>query len=318
MSLQTGDGNAVFIRPVRVHVDSSEAVGATDPASQYTKNEYTYKVRLPEVLTDVIGVRVTAWNLPNNMGPSFISRQGNLSGNDYVDVTLTDTSATFPDLTFSIRFPQRNFSYINVVEEQYSYIDALAQLLNSAVAGDANYGGNILFSTTSDPDEKTIIVLESLSPTFSNADDVQFTLLFSTGANAADSAADNMGFAEADYTSSTVLGYQQITSPNPVALNEYRYVDIYIKQFPQLQPVARIYLTNLLYSGTTRNDFSNGVEFLLSNAPKPFSDIEISLRLKGGRIPLALNRDHDLTLVFYQLEKQVSVPQWVTQVFTFG
>ena len=123
-----------------------------------------------------------------------------------------------------------------------------------------------------------------------------------------------MGFdTGVDIISSSVNGLQEIVSPNPTSLQPFRYVDVSLREFPELDPIERVFFTNLLYYGTTRNDFSNTVTFLTDERPRTLKELNVSLRLKNNVVPLSLNKDHDLTFTLYLLSTEVVVPSWAKQ-----
>lgn len=300
-----------YIKPVKVHVDSGTAIAST---SAPANGAFDYEVILDSIYDKIVAVRLVGWNLPNNLAPSFIAPVGlTQAGNNKVDFSLQDLALVIPAAVFSFDWPETSYTYSNIVNPSTSYIDALAQLMNDAVASDPNWGGGVVvFSSVSDTLERT-----RLQITGTNGTNTQLNLLWFSGANAKNSAYDQMGFLNTSNVSSAVVaGVQEITSPLPTELNPFRYVDIFVRQFPELKPVERIFFTNLLYGGTTRNNFSSAVPFLVSDRPREVGRLTISLRLKNGIVPLALNRDHDLTFLLYVLSPEVQkIPDWAEQKF---
>lgn len=320
MPLLDSNGNPAYIRPVKIHVDSADAI-ATQGAAR--NGAFDYKVQLTEIYDKVVGIKLTAWDIPNSMAPSFIGATTQKPGNNIVDFTLTDPlnrlgqGAGFSTV-FSFTWPEQSYTYENVVEPWTSYVDALPQLMNAAIVGDANWGGEVRFIGATDANEKTVIQAEAQTAgSFTATDEANLTFLFGSGLNITNSAYDQMGFAQnIDIASISVDGVQQIASPNPTSLNPFRYVDISLKQFPELNPIERVYFTNVLYGGTTRNDFSNTVTFLTDERPRRVEQFDVSLRLRNGVVPLSLNKDHALTFTLYLLSPENEVPSWAKQVFT--
>ncbi len=300
-----------YIKPVKVYVDSGTAIANT---SNPRNGAYDYQVILPEQYDKIAAVKLVGWNLPNNLAPSFIAPIGTTqAGNNKVDFSLQDLALVIPTVVFSFDWPETSYAYSNIVSTTSSYIDALAQLMNDAIASDPNWGGGVaVFSAVADTLERT-----RLQITGTNGTNTQLNLLFLTGANARNSAYDQMGFLNtANVSSSVVSGVQELMSPLPTELNPFRYVDIYLKEFPEMRPVERVYFTNLLYGGTTRNNFSAAVPFLTSERARKIERLTVSLRLKNGIVPLALNRDHDLTFLLYLVSPEnEKLPAWVNQSF---
>lgn len=300
-----------YIKPVKVYVDSGNAIAST---SAISNGAFDYEVILDSEYDKVVAVKLVGWNLPNNLAPSFIAPVGlTQAGNNKVDFSLEDIAAIIPTTVFSFDWPETSYTYSNIVNPSASYIDAIAQLLNDAISSDPDWGGGVaVFSSVSDTLERT-----RLQITGTNGTNTQLNLLWLTGTNAKNSAYDQMGFLNtANVSSAIVSGVQEITSPQPTDLNPFRYVDISVKQFPELRPMERVYFTNVLYGGTTRNNFSSAVQFLTSDRPRKVNRLTVSLRLKNGVVPLALNRDHDLTFLLYVLSPEIGkIPDWAEQKF---
>jgi hypothetical protein len=285
-----------YVRVDKIFINSNDR-------SSGTVTDYT--IDLKTQLQNVIAIEVTGYNLPLSMAPTFTSRTSTVNpGNNKVDFCVTNGVIT---TNFVFTWPAKQYTYSNVTVPYLSYVDTLQQLLNIAVAADPVFGvsgaNSAFFVVDIDPEERTVVRVFGSGVT-------GFGFLFASGINNADAAYLPMGFVKLDTAVAPV-----ITSSGFTQLKPYRFVDVNIDAAEEMKPLKRIYMTDLLTFGTTRNDADLTRTRLLDQPVRTMRRLKISLTLENNIKPVDLGLAHDLTLTVLSLNNEQTLPKWLKQSF---
>lgn len=288
MPLLPGEGSS-YVKVVRLHVSSS-------PGSPYD-----FRFDLLEPLNDVIGLELTSYSLPRRF-PSFRLRGPDHSGTNHVDFFLDDGSTR---REFAVALPQRAFSYLEIGA-------FLTNALAAAIAADPIFGTagayNVYWTFTVRTDERLELRLH-----FAAGPVITWGLLFGSGANAADSAAEPLGFLAQDY--SNFLGGPNISAPSTVRLEPYAFVNVEISEVPELNPVARIYLPT---GNFLQNEVNASRTRLLSSQPlRKLTSLSIRLVAEGGVLLRPDDSAHEFGFSVLVLGKELALPPYLQQLFVF-
>lgn len=297
MPLETEKGPS-YVKVTKIYVDSRDR-DTTDSTSSVD-----YIVNIPRNIQYVIGCEVTAVDLPKDLTPSFLAPQGTTNGTNYIDFELTTGGIT---TVFSALWPERRFTYEDMLVPSRSYITTLQNILQEAVRYDADFGdgqaNEATFTVVATADQLTRVEVSGTGIT-------GMRFLFATGTNEKNAAYSQMGFTKID----TVSALENI-SANPVDLDTYRYVDINIEEFQELKPLERVYISDM--SGdTVINSYNLSRLRMLTDPIHRLRRLQVKLNLKGGLFPPAsTDQEHGFTLTVFSLSNETSVPDWVRQVF---
>lgn len=275
--------------------------------------EYSYKVNLPQQIENVIGIELTEWTFPQSLVPPFAFK-------DTFQITMKDSAAVLPDKTFTITIPNVYYTYVYPSSPPNSYVDALQTILNDAIVDDIDYGDKAVFTVSALTDERTAITLTTIFPGYTDGQ-IEFDLLF-TSIDETLSPYAIMGFSYLDYSSSSqsnisgIQTIQNITGPEPINLNQFRYVNINLQEIKnEFKPFARIYLRNQQGS-TTRNNSYAPVRFL-QQPIRTLDTLHIDIKLENGESPQSFAA-HDLTFNVFALSPENSAPDHVKQIFNLS
>lgn len=304
MPLQHAQFGRPYIKTTKLFVNSGERTSGS---------LYSYVYTLKQEIQNVVAIELTGYNIPSEVTPTFIASTTNFTGNNKINMKVTTTGEYSEH--FVISWPEKKYTYENTLIPYLSYISILQQLLNDAVKDSAVLGTSgtkpVTFRVASDTDEKTVIYIIDGNGT----DILGVTLKFATGANANESAYYEMGFTQADTSSTGSVGSLVITSPNPTNLSPYRFVDVSIDQ-SEFQPLQRVYLMDNTYYGTTRNELNvSRTRLLRNNQLKKLNRLNITLRLKNNIVPPTNARAHDLIFTVFSISPEQTLPKWLNQNF---
>lgn len=290
-----------YVKVTKIHVDSSKR-NQTD-----SKSVTDYVIVLEKAIQYVVGMEITAYDMPRSLTPSFLASQDGIAGTNKVDFELSaDTGSVVQ--TFSVTLPQRNFTYQDLLSPLNGYTNTLELILNDAIANDANFGEGgayeATFTVVPMPDQTTRVDVSGVGVD-------GFRFLFATGANESNSAYSQMGFTKVD--GSTALSQ---VSPNSARLDTYRYVDVFIEEVPEFKPVERLYLTPSS-SDSVLNNLNINRTRLLTDPVHRLRTLRVRLELENGASPPSTSaEEHGFTLTVTSLSNETSVPAWVNQTFT--
>lgn len=301
MPLQDQKSASAYVKISRIYVSSSNR-------REDSRSQYDYIVDLPQQIQYVIGFEVTAYQFPNNVASTFVSKNGLNPGTDMVDFSVTCSS---PAVTkhFSFQWPIKSYNYDTTWSDN-SYIKDLESLLRAAVIDDPLFGidspQTATFNAVSDPEGRTRVVCGGTNIT-------GMSFRFGTGPNSNNSAYHAMGFAKEDTPTSEL-----IVSPFTVQLSPFRYFDINIDEAAEFKPLKRIYIDDYLNrNGSVRTEGDTTRTRLLSSQPiRNLRRLHVRITLANGSLPPPSNLNHDFTLTVFSIANEIAaVPKWIKQVF---
>lgn len=283
-----------YVKVDRLFYDSSERTDGTVS---------DYKIVLRKQIPNVIACELTGYFFPNSITPTFLS-----GVNDKVDFLLRRNDLYTE--TFSFTFPSRSYTYQNVNHPEVDYCTTLEQLMRRAVISSPVFGLNgtdeVAFNVAASSDLHTVIQISGLTL-------LNFELLFLTGANQTLSANTEMGFDKQDYLSTNLT----ITSPRETKLDALQRVDIFIDEFPELQPFETVYNSNAAYYGTVMNNLNlTRTQVFHDNPKRSLRTLTIRLRIEGKPIVNDPDNEHSFSFTVYSLSDEVTVPTWLDQKFS--
>lgn len=279
-----------FIQVDRIFVDSADRTAGTVS---------DYRIDLDELYEDVIGIELTGFAIPSSLTPTFRG-----SYNDKFDFELSTAAQT---RQFTVTMPNFSYTYQNVQVPYLSLVNALQQKMQTAIATDSVFGTNgtnpVLIFVLADPEQRTHILVSGTGLT-------QFRLLFATGPNNNLLAYQVLGFDKQDYSTAS-----EIISPRRTLLEPFRSIEIYIDEFPELQPLAVIYNTNAAYYGEWQNETNLTRLRLLSSSP-PLRIDRLTLRIRTGGVPVEdlLKNEHSLSFTIFHIAYEDKLPSWLNQM----
>jgi hypothetical protein len=287
LATERSESGSDFIDVRRVFVDSSER-------SRGTVSDY--EIMLTRGISNVIAIELTAFSLPTSLTPSFLK-----GVNDTIDFSLTRGAIT---TIFTCRIPSNSYSYQNVAVPYLDYLRVLEQSLNSAIATDPEFGATAespaFFATAPDPEEKTQLYCYN-----ANA-----KLLFGSGPNSSTAANAQLGFDRIDYTFSNT----ELLSPFRTLLEPSQRIEIFLDEFPTLQPVATIYNSSPVYYAQSQNELSARLRFLEDEQPRVLTKLTVRVRVDGEPIEDAFKNEHSLSFsIFCFKHVDGHVPAWLRQ-----
>jgi hypothetical protein len=276
-----------YVAVRRLYVDSEQR-------SSGTVSDYVFT--LPSTVVNVVAMELTAFSIPSSMTPTF-----RVGVNDAIDFVLTNGSAT---TMFSAFMPSFSYTYQNVAVPYLDFLRGVEQVLNLAIAFDADFGvesaAPVVFSATPDPEERLRI----------SATNATFALRFRSGPNAARSAFRPLGFQKVDYaaTSDIVADFRSLLEP-------FRRIEISVAEvYPR--PLAVVYNTNASYYGQVQNEFSSRLRLIDNAPPRKLTQLSISVRIDGEPVEDAAKNEHSLCFSLFYFVHVDQVPRWLTQFNT--
>ena len=287
--------------------------------------DYIYE--LPDLIQNVVGIELRNFAMSNFVSPTWIGRfrtslpnllpgddvRSTTPGNHVMDMLVTDefgvTSLSMVismDDVFGVAisltgFPFEKDGIITVVGLTILFIFLAAQPL--PVLTPAAYNPEI--SITGDGRFK-VTWQQKLAP-FAYA---SVQALFLTGPNEADSMHRVLGFDKVDTVPDPIDS--SLTAPYLVNPRPFRFVDVTIRELPQLRPHSRFFFDKIEFSSPVNQQ--PPCQRLLQNPIQRLTEITISLRLEGNRsFGHFHNPVHELEFEILSLEPSVNIPGWVDQ-----
>lgn len=320
-----------YINRIRIFIDSD------DKDAEQSESNWDGVYHLGAQYTNIQSIELVSYNIPRSIMPTFVETYTNTNGNtvrgnNKLDIRLADVPET-RSLTFTVTFaPGR---YLNIS----ALTDEIPTLFGDAMdaAGDAffNTGAGIAFvvfsatsSTNADAPQFKVQVENGGDPTL-----VSMEYLFGTGTNADQSPWKVFGFPEGQDNG----GYQELndggglyaptilydpTPSAPASVTPYRYIDVYIKEMPELTPVARIFMADAQTNegNFTTNQLINNKPRLLQDFPvRKLDTLTIRLEFEDGIMPTVEFEDgYDLIFDMLVLVPEQNIPRWANkQQFAF-
>jgi len=251
---------------------------------------YKYVQRLENALSNVIGMELVDFVVPRNIAPPFAFEN---------QFRLTLSGGFLPPKTYTVTLPDRMYLYSAPNEPLNSYVDMLSAILNDVIASDVDWVDKARFISFTDSRQRTSLALVSLFyGGWAGDGSLGFTLDFTI----ANSPYTQMGFTEATFTSALATNIvalppvQLLTSPSPTALKPFRYIDVFVDEFRDFSPFARIYIDPELDS-VVRNNTSQPTR-LLWKPLRRLNTISVEIKLPNRQYPISVDT-HDLTFVVF-------------------
>ena len=303
MPIHKWKNNDDYIRVKRVYTNSGG-----DRVTEQANN--TFRIQLDEEVQDVIGVELTGFSVPNDAAPSFVAERNGRPGDNKIDFYIIDLNAgpgygTTSIITFEM--PELRYQYTNYDDTQRSYTRVLSDRMQAAITADP-YFGSILttaLSVFSDDLGRTDLQIRK------GADLYDWGFLFASGPNANNEPYQQMGFEKLDCTTS-----RRLTSPYPVNLRPYRYIDIKIDEVRELGSVGRIFIeedNEKFYTTNERN--TARTRMISSDRLHRLRPLTITPTLNGV-IHIPSGVELDLELSIFHLSNQGTKPRWFKERLT--
>ena len=320
MPLQDDKNRPDFLFRRRVFVDPIR--NALTPGHE--KSYYDVAVPISDQPDKIVSVEVSDFSVPQELAPGFMKADGVYPETALLDIRLSDYPNYTNTVDFTVTLPTIRWLEASSVD-YFLYnlpIIIAGQLDDYAVFFDSS---NTTWSVTRDVkfNGSGRIGGWSISADYNsggaNSTDLRF--LFASGPNAENNEIHKLlGFTEkVDVGGPATINGESVTHPIPnrmVNIYPHRFVDFTTKEFPELEPLARIFTTPLY-------DFRRSTEALsqprlLTNTPKRLDVLTIKARLGDGRRPNTITgRGYDLTLDILQQSVETCVPGWLQQHFAY-
>lgn len=313
MPLQTVPSSAQYLHRRRVFVDPY--IDRQNVAADGDISEITVKVdNHPQF---VQSIELTNYNFPLDMAPTFINEDGDFAGSNYLDIRLQDYPAAVQTLEFTAVLPTYRFTSIQALKDYLP--DFLDELMDAQSHAYFNTGNGDAFTVVDNQEflnsgNTGAIIIKNERSSVANSNSLYY--LFGTGANAANSPKNQLGFPDGgDVGGPQTINGTFITHPMPTTywnLYPFRYVDLFIDEVSELTPHSRIWLTRTDDFKRVRQ--ANDAVRLLADPKKRLETLTIRLRLPDGRRPnMISNQGYDLTFDILLVSPEVSIPDWVKQ-----
>lgn len=315
-----------YLRRTRIELDSDER------NTNISNNLYSCTFDLPPGQRNVNSIELIAFNFDRRILPTFTgtSVNQNAAGNNLLDVYLE----TYPTPTNTLRFT----STLRV--GSYSSATAMAVDVEGALNRDMDAQGDAYFTTTNNVE--WTVTIEPAAPGSSDGylraeirdnnapDTIAATFLFGTGDNRASAPCKQFGFPEGvdagGVTTLTLRNGATITKiyplPSfPVSLAPCKYLDVYVREFPEFQPLARVFFQAGLDYTRSQAIVSSRWDArtrLVHAPPRRLNNLTIDLVPQGGfafEDVILSNAKYTLTFDLLELSPEECVPEWAQQVW---
>lgn len=325
MPLQALDSQS-YIRRVRLMIDSDKR----DKAE--SKSPFDFVYNLNNLYEKVVGIELVGYNMKRDAQQMFTADSGTFAGNNYVDVFMDDVATQTNPYYFTVVIPERDYtSQTELAADLVTLFNTAMDAGGHAFHNTANlvfWAHTVIFSIGLGSNAVIDHVIEEGAG--ANIDTVVGQYLFGTGANAHRSAARPLGFPDGRDTNAlftysfSFLGFPATQTENTpfilaeTRLDPYRFIEVRIEQFPELDPVARIPLLTDNDATPQSIDEANANVRLLTNPVNNIDTMHIKLTLPDNRPP-AENSFGGFDLVFdlLLLSPETKIPGWVKQKFLY-
>ncbi len=293
-----------YLKRVRVAVDSELRASGS---------QFDFTFELPSTYEHVASIELVDYNVSHSHQRTF---RDTAPANNCVTVHLESTSGPPEELTFKVTFSSQTRDTAPTTAE---FASQLTSEFNAAMNAQShsyfNIAGDVVWTITEQVTTNVMGVCNALDfLIYDNNNGIPVAATFLFGSVPADSAAMVLGFTDADTSVFTIGGttyYYPVPSFIPTLVVD-RYMDVFIGQFPELHPVARIFLTddtNYTSSLLAIRD----VRLLTTPVPR-LEKLSIRLRLANNRIPLSyIAKGVDLVFELLLVSSETQLPSWVNQ-----
>lgn len=302
MPFQQSQTEEAYILDEDLVIDSE-----TDKQETETNTDFT--VTLPKVLNNVLSLDVTQVEINQET-------IGIFSVLKWIDIRVTMLDTATGDLHYhdlAVKLPP--FNGVSTVDEIMQFISTNFNLAVRAEFTDGDkllaeyFGGNLMIKETLSSRNNP-----SLPKTFgfylAGYEIHNITLLFLSGAHAESSIAPLLGFDKTDLDATLVPTYhfEWTLDPASVLTSPYTYVDIFIREAPELRPFFRYYPD---YEGFSRRQLLPGRSRMLTAPLRRLEKLHFQVRLRGGLVPT--DAPLFLHLRILHLNESTEVPQYLKE-----
>lgn len=350
MPLLDQKGGSAYLKRTRIYVSNQEAVGYD--ANQEFEKYYKYTVRLNTALRNVVGCEMLGFSMPNRIAPTFRGRyvqgtpypygstanyrRSSPLGNSMIDVKIVDLD-NGDTLLLAVDLDCANDrSYTGDYFCPPWFSPYLADIFTTALldAG-ATVGGGIAdpilpatdgsltarllpytyngkdYALRCRVDDDMLFQLSIVDPIGYVTPLATVQLLFGTGPNRAEAPYRVLGLSNVDTEIDPVtkgVASTQAWEPRPI-----KYIDVKIGQFPELKPVARIFVPYTWVQVCSSP--VSGIRYL-TQPVSLLEKLDITVEM-NDRQPASSECEqlHDFFLEIITLEPTNAVPNWVNQKF---
>ena len=294
-----------YLKRVRIPVNS-------ELRESTSNSQFDFVFELPSTYEHVASIELVDYNVSHSHQRTF---RDIAPANNTVTVHLASTAGAPQSLTFKVTFTPYTRDTAPTITE-------LATQLTSEFNEAMDAQTHAYFNSTDTPWVITEKVTTNVMGVCNALDfyifDITNTLpvaaTFLFGSVPTDSAAMVLGFTDSDTSVFTVDGttyYYPIPSFIPTLVVD-RYMDIFIDQFPELRPLARIFLTDDT-NYTSSLMAIKDVRLLTTPVPR-LEKLTIRLRLPNNRIPMSyIAKGVDLVFELLLVSSENELPLWVDQ-----
>jgi hypothetical protein len=298
MPLQTVRGPH-YIKRSRIFINPDDRIVTQ------SKDQFDYTIALDTLYENVTSIELVNYNIRSSLQKTFMEEDGRLPANNLVDLHLEDVATGLEVLDFSVEIPPVGYN------DATTMATALTTLFNDQMDAE----GHAFFNTTN-----TVVwtVAVNIDINVSDIDQaLTFTIeeggtpntiirdfLFATGENTKNNASVPLGFPM-DLDSSIEPTFRPELFP-------FRYVDVFIKEFNEHSPVARIFLTNDVLFVKKRTTVAN--TRLLTEPRRRLEEMHVQMYLPRKRKPpIEVCDGVDLVFELLQISPEPHIPSWVDQ-----
>lgn len=332
-------GNGTYIKRTRVFVNSNERI------VDESRSGWTFTIALPEEIDNVVAIELYQYNASRDAGPTFsgvfdferalygefAAQQNavtgktptrmdfpNEAGQPFFEVLSDlDPLAGFIPATFSTgAYPVADYiltkSYLfTAFQTDFSSRALVAGITPPVISNYASENGTVY------TDERMFVRFQS---TVTPGNFAPLTLKYGTGiasgkVDSSQNTARQLGFnpyrdTQVDANSYTVGDYLFNNRP-------YRYLEVFVDEIDELQPVARIPLVNRQDDDYVTSEDPPRLPRILIRTVERLWKMHVRLRLEGDRIPPTVaDTGTDLVFDVYSIAPIQKLPDWINQTFT--
>lgn len=323
MSLQRVDTPS-YLRRYSVFVDSADHGG---------RGQWDIDMSLDEAIQNVVAIELVGWNIPKLLCPTFIGRyiksevpfastlnpRGSQPGNCVFDLEVTDVSGVNTiTVPVDLEIVQVGSGVaVSAAGRLFTSSSQVVAIIAAAIPDAVDAAGDAVINSTTyefhvgvDSQDRFYCYAHVTGDSSQKAT-VRF--LFATGVNASDSPHRVLAMPAEDTEPSLV--HQGVQARYAIDLRPFRYIDVVVDQFPELQPLGRIFVSEGL-------DFVKPLDppdriRLLTRPLRRLESMRVRLVMPDGKTmnPEVLG-SFDLEFEVICLQQEQSIPNWVNQILT--
>jgi hypothetical protein len=311
MPLQTFAGPQ-YLRCDRIFVNTNER------DLEQSRSKFDMLIHLDQLYEKVVSMELVSWNMPYDIAPTIFAESLLNRANNLLDVEIEDVPSVIGSQAYTVALQEGGYKTVEdmgrditrQLNNTMDNIDGLYVPHDDIVTG-PRAGAETVWHFSSSNGKLTFFVDKSGVPNSMSA-----KFLFTTGPSAGSTPAVTLGFTtEADtlvFTSPLILGP---TSTFPVILSPLRFVDVFVDEVDEFNPMIRIPLSGDLYSTERWN--TNSFR-LLTKPIRNTQEIHVRLEMVGGLAPESVSTNgFDLIFDVLLLSPEITVPTWVNQTLAY-